>query len=263
MLQRLCVVILVLCVVPVVNAQPESGTNFTHLDSVTSTLTSTSGVNAEITCLIEPSMLVDLGAPVEGVIEQITVDRSDSVKKGQVVARLRSAVEEAEIAYQSAKADYGQRKISRSQDLRRKQLISEQDLDDLVTEQNLAGLELKQKQALLQQKVIRSPVNGVVVERYKNPGDLVSREKIVRIAQIDPLHAELVLPASMFGKITKGDTYPVMPQLSADTLEGRVVAVDRVIDPASGTFRVRLALANPDYKHPSGQRCRVNFDKLQ
>lgn len=206
-------------------------------------------------------MVVDLGSPVKGVIEAVTVERSDTVKSGQVIARLHSAVEEADIAYQSAKAAYGRRKAKRSEDLRRKQLISEQDLDDLVTEQKLAELEVRQKQELLRLTVIRSTVDGVVVDRYKNPGDLVSQEKIVRIARIDPLYAEVVLPASMFGQIEKDDEYPVALPLSNATQMGRVAAVDKVIDPSSGTFRVRLAVSNPAYRYPSGQRCRVNFDR--
>lgn len=205
-------------------------------------------------------MVVNIGAPVEGVLDEVSVGRSDTVSAGDVVARLRSGVEQAAIAYQSEKAQYGLRKTQRSRDLRNKQLISEQVLDDLVTEQRLAELELVQKQALLNRKIITSPVNGVVVERYKNPGDLVAQEIILRVVQIDPLFAELVLPSSMFDRVRDGERYKVMLQLSATALEGRVVVVDRVIDPASNTFRVRLAIPNPGYKYPSGQRCKVNFD---
>lgn len=256
--------ILLLLLVPslAVAAAPASSSmpEYLSIDPSTATFIDTAPLRPDITCLIEPSMVIDLGAPVEGVIQQVAVDRSDTVKKGQVVARLQSTVEEAEIDYQSAKADYGRRKTQRSQDLRRKQLISEQDLDDLRTEERLAELQLKQKEALLSLKVIQSPVSGVVVDRYKNPGDLVSREKIIRIAQIDPLYGELVLPVSMFGNFKKGDTYKISPQLSSDVMDGRVVAVDKVIDPASSTFRVRLAIANPEYKYPSGQRCTIQLD---
>jgi membrane fusion protein (multidrug efflux system) len=262
MLKYLCTCLLMALPLSVEASTQDNFANYPSLDALTSTLNVPVNVHNDITCLIEPSMVVNLGSPAEGVIEEIVVDRSDSVRVGQVIARLHRSVEVADIAYQSTKADYGKRKTLRSQDLRRKQLISEQDLDDLVTEQLLAEQELKQKQELLSLKVIKSPVNGVVVDRYKNPGDLVAGEKIVRIARIHPLYAELVLPSTMFGRINKDDVYPVIPQLSSDVLEGRVVAVDKVIDPASGTFRVRLAVANRDYKQPSGQRCRVDFSSM-
>jgi multidrug efflux pump subunit AcrA (membrane-fusion protein) len=48
---------------------------------------------------------------------------------------------------------------------------------------------------------------------------------------------------------------PVLKQ----TVSAKVSTVDRVIDPASGTFRIRLTLPNPRNDIPSGLRCQVNF----
>jgi cobalt-zinc-cadmium efflux system membrane fusion protein len=41
-----------------------------------------------------------------------------------------------------------------------------------------------------------------------------------------------------------------------------VTQIDRVLDPASNTFRVRLALPNPGHRLPAGLRCRVDLDAL-
>jgi len=48
---------------------------------------------------------------------------------------------------------------------------------------------------------IRSPVDGVVVERYMSPGDHIAGIKdqpVVNLAQIDPLNVEVILPAEQF-----------------------------------------------------------------
>ena len=47
-------------------------------------------VRAAHDCLVEPFMVVQVGSPVDGVVEEVTVDRGDFVKKGQVVARLEA-----------------------------------------------------------------------------------------------------------------------------------------------------------------------------
>src|SRR5262245_16012897 len=60
-------------------------------------------------CLIEPSMVVNVGSPVDGVIEQVLVDRGAQVTKGQVVARLQSGVEAAAVKLSEARVDYGKR----------------------------------------------------------------------------------------------------------------------------------------------------------
>ena len=51
----------------------------------------------EIDCLIEPNMMIELSSPVSGVLDSISVDRSDAVKKGQIVARLKSDVEQVKV----------------------------------------------------------------------------------------------------------------------------------------------------------------------
>lgn len=213
----------------------------------------------EGTCLIEASRDLQVGTPVDGVLEQLAVERGDLVLPGQLLARLNSGVEAAAVDTQSAKAEFGARKMERNRELQSRQLISAQEADELNTEQRLAELELRERQERLRLKVITSPVRGVVVDIFRNPGDLVRQEKILRLMQLDPLHVETVMPARQFGRYKVGQTYSVVTELGAQRHVARVHAVDRVIDAASGTFRVRLLLPNPKYDIPPGQRCSLRL----
>lgn len=228
--------------------------------------TASSGVQAPsvrepagIPCLIEPSHMVEIGTPVDGVLEVVNVDRGDLVQPGQLLARLNTGVEVAGVEYQAAKAEFGARKFGRNEDLQRKQLISNQELDEIATEQRLAELELKERREQLKLRSLHSPIKGVVVDRYRNRGDLVRQEKIFRVAQLDPLHVEVVAPSTLFGRIRLEQTYEIRLPLLNLSLPAQVSNVDRVIDAASGTFRVRLVLPNPKYELPSGMRCSITF----
>jgi RND family efflux transporter MFP subunit len=212
-----------------------------------------------IPCLIEPSHMVEIGTPVDGVLEIVNVDRGDLVQPGQLLARLNTGVETASVEYQAAKAEFGARKFGRNEDLQRKQLISSQELDEIATEQRLAELELKERREQLKLRSLHSPIKGVVVDRYRNRGDLVRQEKIFRVAQLDPLHVEVVAPSALFGRIRLEQSYEVSLPLLNLNLPAKVSNVDRVIDAASGTFRVRLVLPNPKYELPSGLRCSISF----
>lgn len=55
-------------------------------------------------CVIEPQQAVKLSSAVTGVIREVSVDRGDVVKQGQVLAKLEAAVEEANLALAQAKA---------------------------------------------------------------------------------------------------------------------------------------------------------------
>jgi membrane fusion protein (multidrug efflux system) len=210
-------------------------------------------------CMVQPSLEIDVGTPVDGVLEVVTVDRGDMVNTGKLLARLVAGVDEATVEHQTAKAKFASRKLERNQDLQKKQLISHQELDEIETDYRLAELELNQKREQLKLRSITSPIDGVIVDRYRNRGDLVKQEKIFRIARLNPLHVEGVVPASLFGRIRVGQRYQVALPLMGIKIMANVSNVDKVIDAGSGTFRVRLLLPNPKYELPSGLRCSINF----
>jgi len=217
---------------------------------------------APLECLAEPSMVANVGSPIDGVLDVVAVDRGDTVRKGQVVARLQSGVEAAAVALSKARVEFGKRKMERNESLYQKQLISAQEKDEMETETRLREQELRKDEELLKLRTIVSPLDGVVVERRLAAGDLVRADKAVvfRLAQIDPLNIEVIAPATMFGALKTGMTGLVSfgPML-AGTYAARVVVVDRVVDAASGTLGVRLRLPNPGNRIPAGIKCSVRF----
>jgi hypothetical protein len=90
-------------------------------------------------------------------------------------------------------------------------------------------------------------------------GELAEDRPILRIAEVHPLRVEVVVPAPAFGLVVSGRRATVRPD-SGPVREatGTVTIVDRVLDPASNTFRVRLALPNADMRIPAGSRCKVD-----
>jgi membrane fusion protein, heavy metal efflux system len=238
-------------------------------------------------CLIEPHRVVELGSPVIGVIESIGVERGDRVRKGQVIAVLRADVERAAVGVAATKAqvaaevqaaqanyDLARRKYERAKDLMDRSFISSQALEQAsadadVAEQKLAQAreqrriwdrELKLAEAQLGMRTIRSPANGVIAERYLSPGERVEEKPIVRLATIDPLRIEVVVPAQLFGSIQAGSWLNVVPELpNARPRLAKVVLVDPLIDGPSNTFRARLQLPNANYEVPAGLRCSVEL----
>ena len=238
-------------------------------------------------CLIEPNRVVEIGSPVVGVVESVKVERGDRVAKGTVVAVLRADVERAAVGIassranvvaevQAAQANYelARQKLARATELVNRNFVSAQSLEQTraeaeVAEQRLKqakeqrgiwGSELRHAEAQLELRTIRSPVDGVVVERYMSGGERVEEKPIMRIATIHPLRVEVVLPATLYGSIQVGATLTVTPELpNAAPRQAKVVLVDSVIDGPSNTFRVRLELPNPKYDLPAGPRCKVDL----
>jgi membrane fusion protein, multidrug efflux system len=215
---------------------------------------------AGMDCLIEPSLEVKLGSPVDGVIAEILVDRGAGVRRGQTLVRLNSQMETAAVDSSRGRSEFAKRKAERNDELYKQQLISVQERDQLETEAKLADLELRERETALRLRSIQSPIDGVVVDRVMSPGDQVSRASghILRLMRLDPLYVEVVAAASLFGRVKVGAAARVIADGAGQKAHtARVSVVDRVIDAASGTFRVRLELQNPGYAIPAGLRCRV------
>lgn len=211
-------------------------------------------------CLMEPAVEIALSSSVAGVIKTIKVDRGSVVKRGQVLVRLEAAAELAAIELARAKLEFGQRKVDRTKELFREKFTSEYSVDEAVTETKLAEVELAQAKTLLGLRTLRSPINGIVVERLAQAGEFVADDEILKLAQLDPLHVEVILPVDMLNSIKKGMQATVYPGVAVGgEYKAKVITVDKVLDAASGTFGVRLALPNPGSKLPAGLRCMVQF----
>lgn len=245
-------------------------------------------------CLIEPNQTVDIRSSVEGVIEKVLVQRGDRVREGQVLVQLESAAEAsaAELARFRAEArgrvasaqsrlDYAVKKSERNQQLQAQNFVSAQardeaeaerhiteaDLRDARENREMAGYEYRHAVDLLNRRTLRSPFNGVVMDRMLNPGDLAEagtgRKAILKLAQIEPLRVEVVLPVAAWGKLKKKDTAEVIPETLGGRYAATVSVIDSVFDSASGTFGVRLALPNAAGRLPAGIRCQVDFPALR
>jgi RND family efflux transporter MFP subunit len=242
-------------------------------------------------CVLEPYEVVEVSSAVQGVIDQIYVDRNDSVSKGQLLVELDSNVEKTQVDLARTRASlrttielretelaFNQRSQQRLEKLYTSDTISLHVKDEADTDttksvlqlrnardsQRLAELELAKAEAILELRSMRSPIDGVVVSRNKVAGEFVEDQSILRIAQLDPLRVEVIVPVERFGEIEAGMQVEVMPEHFGDGPRmATVTMVDRMIDPASGTFDVRAELPNPDHRIPSGLRCTVQFlDKM-
>jgi membrane fusion protein, multidrug efflux system len=215
----------------------------------------------ELECLLEPFMTVKIGTPVPGALSQVLVDRGEVVRKGQIVATIDARAQSAAVELSRARVEYTKRRMERNEDLYRDELLSMQQKDEMETDAELAGLELFERVTQVEIRNIRSPIDGVVVERIKGPGEYVQESEILELAQIDPLNVEVVVPVGYFGRIKPGMSAQIRPEAPLDgTYTARVKVVDKVIDAASGTFGVRLEIANKNLAIPAGLRCNALFE---
>lgn len=256
-------------------------------------LTATSGhaqtLSEEVfDCVMDPADIIDVGAPVAGVLENVSIRRGVVVIEGQIIAQLESSVERATIGLlatransdvaiqaQTARRDLIQIQQERTATLVERNVASADQLQEVeaelvtanallaqaVLDQEISAQELARAQQQLAQRTIKSPIDGVVLTRNLSSGEFVgSNTPIVSIVQLDPLLIEAFLPVELYPQISTGQTATIAPAAPiTDTYEAKVIAFDQVFDAASGTFGVELELPNPDGLLPAGHRCLLTF----
>lgn len=240
-----------------------------------------------VDCVINPYKVADIASPVAGVIDELYVERSQQVNAGQVVAQLDAKVERASVALARYRAGiqseiklgqvnmtFDRLRSKRIKSLSEKQAISLENIDEAKREAGLSKwklqqarelaevrqLELQRAEEQLLQKSIKAPFDGFVLDTFKHRGEYVEDQTIMRLAQLNPLVIEAIVPMENFGKIKVGMDAEIVPEaLSGEKLTGKVSIVDRIGDTASNTFGVRLVMPNPENRIPAGIKCVVKF----
>ena len=243
---------------------------------------------APVSCLVEPDEVVRLTTPVAGIVAEVAVDRGDAVVAGQVIARLDTTLEsialamaetraasdariraaEARLAFLTAQADRAEELLTRNAisqtEARQARLeadVARHDLDEAHLARRLALVEAEQAAAVLDQKVLRAPIDGVVVERMLTRGEYRDpQSQIATIARLDLLRVEAFAPLGHHAALAVGQQVTIHPEPPfAGAYPATITVIDRVFDPATATFGLRMALPNPDLSLPAGLRCEVRF----
>jgi len=242
----------------------------------------------ELNGVVQPSQVVEVsGGVLTGVLEDILVDRGDEVEQGQLLAILDSRLDEANLKLAQARVDlvsaleaslaardYYADAYERAQSLFEEGVLSVELRDQAEEEALLAEsrwrveqeshtlyrMQLEQAKVALEMRNIISPLSGVVVDRMVDPGEFVGQATLLSIAKLDPLYVEVVAPATLYGSIRIGSDATVLPgEPVGGSYIAKVTVVDKVLDAASNTFRVRLELPNPGNQLPAGLRARVRL----
>lgn len=239
-------------------------------------------------CVVEPSLVLDLGSSVAGLIDEVLVERGQIVSAGDVVARLRSDAErtqlvqartraesDAQLGAQQAALDLAVARSERIGELRDRSVVSEAQNEEVDAElrtaqMNLAMAELQKEldQIAVQQaevnldlRRIKSPINGIVTERNRGPGEYVFQEThVLTVAQIDPLYVRALLPVEFFRDTREGGSVQVALRLPEQReIAAEITVVDKILDAATGTFAIRAEIANPNGEIPGGQTCTLSL----
>ena len=185
-------------------------------------------------------------------IKEIKADIGDFVKKGQVLARMdRIQLQQAELQMKNNEIEY-----NRLKGLYEVGALSKSDLDAIELAYKVSKTSYEN---LLENSVLRSPVEGVITARNYDEGDMYTMTApLFAVEQIIPVKLLVAISESDYSKVHKGDEVEIVADALADKVfTGKINKIYPTIDPATRTFTVEILVSNPKKELRPGMFTRV------
>lgn len=191
---------------------------------------------------------VTLGAEVTGTVIEIAFDSGAFVREGDLLVKLDTSTEEAQLAAAQAEAALAKVSLERAQTLRQGGSNTPADLDAARATSKQAGASVGSLKALIAKKSIRAPFAGRIAIRQVELGQVVSPgTPVASLQSVSPIHIDFFLPQQALAELSEGqrarasvDIYP------GESWEGEVATINPEVDPATRNVRVRATFLNPD-----------------
>jgi membrane fusion protein (multidrug efflux system) len=189
---------------------------------------------------------VTVSADMPGVVEAIAFDSGRHVRKGDLLVRLDTKQERAQLAAADAQRDLSRTELARAKGMLDSQIVSQQVYDSLAAQQKQADARVGEIRAAIQRKTIVAPFDGVLGIRQVNLGQyLAGGAPIVSLQSLRPVYVHFTVPQQELGRLTIGSKVDVTSDaLGGATETGRIAAIDSVIDEATRNVRVQAAFNN-------------------
>lgn len=197
---------------------------------------------------LEATRQVMVAAEVDGRVAQILFTPGEAVKAGQLLVQLNDAPEQGELARLQAQARNARALLDRTRRLVPLQAATREQLDQAVADHEQAAADVRRVQALIDQKRIKAPFDGVLGVRRVNLGQFArAGDPLVSLTDASSLYANLTLPEQALGVLRVGQPVAVTVDAHAGReFPGKVTTVEPQVDPGTRTVRVQALLANPD-----------------
>ncbi len=206
--------------------------------------------------------MVEVIPKQSGLVATVHHEEGDQVQEGQVLARLDDEEWRLQAAQARARAQSVADQVNRARALAQMDLISEQEVGNLVSDSAVVASELELAELRVRNAEIRSPIAGVVTHRYIERGSQVgTTNPAFRVADVGRLEAQVAVPERQAARVEVGQDARILVQEEGEPIAtGRVERIRPVVDPESGTVQVTISVsAREDARLRPGQFVNVDI----
>jgi membrane fusion protein, multidrug efflux system len=203
---------------------------------------------------------VTVSTDLAGIVRQIAFESGNKVHAGDLIARLDTAQEEAQLHKAEAQRDWAAVTLKRDKDLVEKHAISQSDYDNAEASYRQSQASVDQFKALIARKTLRAAFDGVAGIRQVNLGQYLKEgDPVVTLQSFDPIYVNFMLPQQDLSKLVAGQPVTLRVDAYGDrSFNGAITAINSLVDQATRNIQVQATLANPDARLRPGMFAKVS-----
>jgi membrane fusion protein (multidrug efflux system) len=189
---------------------------------------------------------VIVSAELAGKVVKITFEAGTPVRKGDILLRLDTSSEEAQLPGAVSQVKLTRANLKRADQLFKDGIISQADHDAAVSNSALAQAQVDNIQATIAKKTVRAPFSGRLGIRQVNLGQILREgDPIVSLQSLDPIYVDFTLPQQQLARVRLGQPVRVTGDaLPGETLQGRITAISPQIDAETRNIKLQATLSN-------------------
>jgi membrane fusion protein (multidrug efflux system) len=188
---------------------------------------------------------VTVSADLPGIVARIDFESGRTVQKGDVLVKLDSRQEEAQLQAAKAELELAALQLERMRGLLAKGVTSQAEYDAAAAAHTQAEARVGEIRATLDRKVIRAPFSGLLGIRQVNLGQYLNAgDAVVPLQTLDPIYVDFSVPQQRLAALTLGTPVTVSADGVVSDVAGRVSAVDSVADAATRNVNVQASFGN-------------------
>ncbi len=199
---------------------------------------------------------------VSGTVTEIAFESGAAVSKGDLLLRLDTSSEAAQLRAAEAQAELARLNAERNRKLRQDNTVSQSELDATEALLKQAQANADAIRAVIEKKTIRAPFNGKLGIRLVNLGEQLTAGKgIVSLQSLSPMFVDFSLPEQEFSRLQPGLTVRVASDAYPDqAFIGEIAAINPDLDSTLRTIRVRAKFENTNELLRAGMFVRVKAE---
>ena len=200
------------------------------------------------TASLDPDKQADILARASGVVERLLAEEGDRVTQGQVLLQIEDDEYRHRLTLAEVDVEQQRLRFDRAEKMLGEGLTSDEAFESAQRDLRSAEAALELAQLDLSYTDVRAPFAGRVVRRLVEPGQTVSEgTALFTLADLTRLLARVFVPAKEFRSIRPDQPVQLVVTSTGDRLVGRIDLVNPMVDPASGTIKVTVAVS--EYPH--------------